>query len=292
MNNYFRKSHRIARAFMMVLILLVIAAVLTQTSFAKQLGQILGLDPDEGTSLSGQTAKSPQELQPDENGYTGPQSVGSGAELGWEGGPDDLFTAPRSAITNAPDTNGYQGELPAPVAPSPITGDDLDSAALQGLPGVEIEANARDTASEAARGWTGFYYVFAAGSSLHTADYSMRQVYNPGACASVIDTAYEFLTLNLDLPDGARIDYLRMYYYDTAAGDSVANIRKYNGAGATTEIAVVHSASNIGYGTILSAYVGLVVDNSGGGYVLNWEPMVTGTTMRLCGLRVAYRLPN
>jgi hypothetical protein len=35
-----------------------------------------------------------------------------------------------------------------------------------------------------------------------------------------------------------------------------------------------------------------VVDNSDGGYVLNWLPNVTGTTMRLCGLRVAYRLPE
>jgi hypothetical protein len=137
-----------------------------------------------------------------------------------------------------------------------------------------------------------FSYRFVAGSSLHSADYSMRQDYQSGACVSVLDTGLEFLNLSLQLPDGARIDYLRVYYYDTdGASNGIANIRKYDGAGGTTEIASVSSSGSSGYGTNLSAYVGHVVDNANGGYVLNWEPMVTGSTMSLCGLRVAYRLP-
>ena len=137
-----------------------------------------------------------------------------------------------------------------------------------------------------------FLYRFVAGSSLHTADYTMRQNYQPGACISVQDTATQFLNLSLQLPDGARIEYLRLFYYDTdATTNGNASLRKYDGFGKTTVIASTDSASNAGYGTSLSAYVGHVVDNSDGGYVLNWWPKVTGSTMRLCGLRIAYRLP-
>jgi hypothetical protein len=136
-----------------------------------------------------------------------------------------------------------------------------------------------------------FYYIFVAGSSLHSADYTMRQDYQPGACVSAVDTGGQFFTLNLNLPDGARIDYLRLFYNDTDASNGTANLRKYDGAGGYTEIATVSSTGNAGFGTTLSAYIGHVVNNIDGGYVLNWQPIVTGTSMQLCGLRVAYRLP-
>jgi hypothetical protein len=136
-----------------------------------------------------------------------------------------------------------------------------------------------------------FYYIFSAGSSLHSADYTMRQDYQPGGCVSAVDTGSQFFTLNLNLPDGARIDYLRLFYYDADASNSTANIRKYNGAGGYTEIATVSSTGSAGFGTTLSTYVGQVVNNSDGGYVLNWLPSIASTSQQLCGLRVAYRLP-
>lgn len=136
-----------------------------------------------------------------------------------------------------------------------------------------------------------FSYRFVAGSSLHSADYSMRQVYQPGSCISVLDTGIEFLNVGLQLPDGARIDYLRLFYYDSNAGtNGTANIRKYDGSGGYVEIASVSSAGSAGFGTTLSSFANHVVDNGNGGYVLNWEPFATGTSIQLCGLRVAYRL--
>jgi hypothetical protein len=135
-------------------------------------------------------------------------------------------------------------------------------------------------------------YFFAAGSSLHSADYTMRQDYQPGACIAAMDTGAQFFTLNLNLPQGSRIDYLRLYYYDTdAANNSEANIRKYDAAGNYTEITSVSSSGSGGYGSALSGFANHVVDNGSGAYVLNWQPIVTGSTMQLCGLRVAYRLP-
>ena len=135
-------------------------------------------------------------------------------------------------------------------------------------------------------------YYFAAGSSLHSADYTMRQDYQSGACIAAVDTGAQFFTLSLNLPQGSRIDYLRLYYYDTdAANNSVANIRKYDASGNYTEITSVNSSGSGGYGTALGGLANHVVDNASGAYVLNWWPIVTGSTMQLCALRVAYRLP-
>ncbi len=132
-------------------------------------------------------------------------------------------------------------------------------------------------------------YFFPAGSTLYSADDSVGSNYNPGACINATNAAGDFFTIHLHLPQGSRIDYLRIYYKDTSANNSTASIRKYDGAGATTTIAEVASAGNGGFGTQLSPYIGHVVDNSDGAYALNWLPSVTGNSMQLCGLRVAYR---
>jgi hypothetical protein len=65
----------------------------------------------------------------------------------------------------------------------------------------------------------------------------------------------------------------------------------YNGAGGFTDLYFVGSTGTAGYGTALSPQVFHIVNNADNAYVLNWRPNATGNTMRLCGLRVAYRLP-
>jgi len=104
--------------------------------------------------------------------------------------------------------------------------------------------------------------------------------------------ALEVLNLHLDLPTGARIDYLRIFYYDTSPADSYAWVTTYNGAGGYIDRAAVTSSGSAGYGTNLGSYVGHIVDNENNAYVLNWRPYQFGSAMRLCGLRVAYRLPT
>jgi hypothetical protein len=105
-------------------------------------------------------------------------------------------------------------------------------------------------------------------------------------------TRYDMFNLHLGIPEGSRIDYLRVFYYDTSEEDSIAWITTYDGAGSISDITSVTSSGNSGYGTQLSDYVGEVVDNASNSYVLNWRPVQVGTSMQLCGLRVAYRLPD
>lgn len=95
--------------------------------------------------------------------------------------------------------------------------------------------------------------------------------------------------LHLDLPEDSRIDYLRLFYYDTSPVDAAAWVTIYDGAGTYSDIIYVGSSGTAGYGTSLSAYSGHVVDNLNNAYVLNWRANTKGANMRLCGLRVAYR---
>jgi hypothetical protein len=238
-----------------IVLALVVAVIVTPKSLAQQIQEVIGIDPDAGASPAGQPGTTNTGEQPDENGYQGPVPMPSN-------------------LSPAPDT--IDGPI-VPLNPFPYS--------------LDNEPDSQGANIIASPEWSNFYYIFSAGSSLHSADYTMRQDYQPGACVSAIDSGSQFLTLNLDLPDGVRIDYLRLFYYDTDASNGTANLRKYDAAGGYTEIATVTSAGNTGYGTTLSAYIAHVVNNTDGGYVLNWLPSVTGTSMQLCGLRVAYRLP-
>jgi hypothetical protein len=73
---------------------------------------------------------------------------------------------------------------------------------------------------------------------------------------------------------------------------SYAWVTIYDGAGDYTDITSVSFGTDVGYHTNLSAYVGHVVENGDNAYVLNWRPTFGGNGFRLCGMRVAYRLPE
>jgi hypothetical protein len=96
----------------------------------------------------------------------------------------------------------------------------------------------------------------------------------------------------MDIPEGSRIDYLRLYFYDTSAPfDSLAVFAIYDGLGGQSPLSSVNSSGSGGYGTSLTGFMGHTVDYENLAYVLQWSPAIADLGMRLCGLRVAYRLP-
>ena len=200
------------------------------------------------------------QLQPDQNGYEGPVPQQEEAEM-----------QPSAMDEALPQTTW--GELASEPQPD-------DEAA--GIAGTETDPN-----------WSGFYYYYAAGSVLKPRDSSVNWASDgSGGCVYLSSgNANVIVNLPLDLPNGVRIDYLRLYYYDTSAGTSYAWVTRYDGQGGMTDITNVASTGNSGYGTSLSALVEHVVNGEDYSYVLNWRPTVIGNTMQLCGLRVAYRLP-
>ncbi len=137
--------------------------------------------------------------------------------------------------------------------------------------------------------WSPFYYVNVTGATLRPRASATTWSYPGAGCISAV-SSNDVFNLHLPIPNGSRIDYLRIYYYDTSASNSTAWVTSYDAAGGFDDVATVTSAGTAGYGTSLSAYVGHVVDTVNNGYVLNWQPNQTGATMQLCGLRVAYRI--
>ncbi|HRX02725.1 MAG: hypothetical protein KDI07_15755 [Anaerolineae bacterium] len=153
-------------------------------------------------------------------------------------------------------------------------------------------SGAIDSPVASSRGFsTNFHYEYVAGAALRPRDSSSGWDYSGTGCVSR-SSGSELFNIYLGLPDGSRIDYLRIYYYDTSGSDSTAWVTSYNSTGGYTDITTVQSAGTGGYGTKLSSYVGHVVDNSSRSYVLNWSAAQNGSSMRLCGLRVAYRVPT
>ena len=76
----------------------------------------------------------------------------------------------------------------------------------------------------------------------------------------------------------------------TALALGQAWVTSYDSAGGLEDIIYVPFGTDVGYHTVLSAYEGTVIDNLNNSYVLNWRPNVVGSSLRLCGMRVAYRL--
>ena len=134
-----------------------------------------------------------------------------------------------------------------------------------------------------------FAYFHATGSSLTPRSNATAWTYQSVGCVSA-SGGNDIFSMHLDLPQGARIDYLRLYYRDTSANNSTAWITTYDAAGGFNDLTSVTSSGAAGYGTALSPFVNHVVNNAARAYVLNWQPNQTGAGMQLCGLRVAYRV--
>ncbi len=113
-----------------------------------------------------------------------------------------------------------------------------------------------------------------------------------GRCIYATNTGFDVFNVDIQLPEQAQIRYLRIYFYDTSASESSAWVTSYDGEGGYSDLLYVTSSGNAGYGTNLSAYTPVMVDNAVRSMVLNWRPYGTGTTMQLCGLRIAYRMPD
>ena len=197
-----------------------------------------------------------------------------------------------------PDEDGYSGPLPEQ------TNEVVESSgSLAGLPPdwetfhrePQPDDNGNDTiAIDAEINWSTYQYVHVAGTALRPRDSSVDwESDGSGGCLSLnAGNSYEIFNIHLDIPNGSRIEYLRLYYYDTSIStDSITWVTRYDDEGSYNDVTFVASTGNAGYGTTLSAYGEHIVDSINYAYVLNWRPYVVGTTMKLCGLRVAYRLP-
>ncbi len=215
----------------------------------------VGETSSDGEVIAREAQISVTELQPDDNGYTGPIAEANQVDIAPSGGEQT---------------------------------EEVDWDAL-------IPEDAPDqVVSNADPNWsTDFYYYHVTGSALRPRDSSVEWTTGSSGGCLYLSSGTEWVVFNiqLDIPDGVRIDYLRLFYYDTSANDSYSWVTRYNDEDGIEDVAAASSEGTAGYGTFLSPLVEHVVDNANYSYILNWRPYQLGSSMMLCGLRVAYRLP-
>ncbi|HRQ63583.1 MAG TPA: hypothetical protein PKZ76_01735 [Xanthomonadaceae bacterium] len=119
-------------------------------------------------------------------------------------------------------------------------------------------------------------------TDLHTASSSGGCIYNSGGSASGVFNTPVYL------PQGARVDVLRMYYNDTSASNSTGWFTIYDLYGTVVTEFPVSSTGNFGNSFNDSAAIDHVVDYNLYSYLLNWRPNVAGAQMQLCGFRIFY----
>ncbi|HNT54586.1 MAG TPA: hypothetical protein PKG95_07730 [Anaerolineaceae bacterium] len=136
-----------------------------------------------------------------------------------------------------------------------------------------------------------FHYLYVTGSALRPRDGAYNWL-STGSGGCIYTTVGGLFNVDLQLPEGAGIDYLRIFYYDTSASDANAWITSYDGEGNFDDLVYVGSTGTAGYGTALSDFTRVYVHNANQSLVLNWRPNDASSAMQLCGLRIAYHMPD
>lgn len=140
----------------------------------------------------------------------------------------------------------------------------------------------------------GLSYAMFSGATLQPRQANAIKIYQSSGCAYLDPTSVTTaLNDELHLPEGSIIKFLRVYYFDNVASDSVkAAITIYDSSPAPTDLITVESASaSVGFGYNISPEITTTVNNADNAYtVIAWtgEPLYN---LRICGVRVAFYPP-
>lgn len=142
-----------------------------------------------------------------------------------------------------------------------------------------------------------FHYFQVSGATLRGRSSSTGYAYDAVGCTHVTSGTGigRILNTELILPDEAIIKYLRLYYRDTEPTKVVRGfITRYDPGIATLDLISVGSTAAFvgGYGFVVSPEITETVNNTRYAYTLIGWPDDVGATLQICGLRVAYYLPQ
>lgn len=172
---------------------------------------------------------------------------------------------------------------------SPVFAADGISAAPGSAPGINYQhmpgPDMAADGSAAPNGVVGNQYLFLAGSAFTPRTSAQTVTYPGGGCSS----SSAALTTSLELPQGASILGVRLYYNNNGTPNAVGLfLSTYPGDGSVTDQLTGTSSASSGYvSDYFSLAVPLVIDNFSQAYVLTG---VTTASSRLCAMRVFYAL--
>ena len=173
------------------------------------------------------------------------------------------------------DSHNPEGELS--LSTNPASPGAVDGTEMQQAP---------DTPSAVAT-----LFKFIAGSNFHPREATTTHSYGNAGCLYKTSTS-GYLVSDLQLPQGAEIDLVSLYFNDTNANyNAEVWLYAYDGLGGFTEIAHVASIGSPGQNSANSALISHIVDNS-----TESLGLVVGTgsandsSVRICGVRVRYNV--
>lgn len=131
------------------------------------------------------------------------------------------------------------------------------------------------------------------GSALKPRENDVSYAVNANGSCTYVTAGDSFTVWNvpLDLPQGAEVDTLRMYYNDTSASNMSAWFTVYDLYGNIVEEFSVSSSGDAGNSFNDSAPINHTIDYSIYAYLINWRPVGSGSSLQLCGFRVFYNPP-
>ncbi len=137
---------------------------------------------------------------------------------------------------------------------------------------------------------TAQFFRFTSANTFVPYDDNMTYNYYGAGCVYRTGGA-SFSEQTLQLPDGAEIDFMRVYFYDNdAVNNAGAHLFSFDGAGSFTTIASATSSGQPGQSSTGSGFFSHVVDNTNRALSLRLD-YGGGTTsnLRICGVRIRYQ---
>ena len=168
----------------------------------------------------------------------------------------------------------------------------LDNAEGQPETGVPVfsadeEETMKDPDSPLAQ-----FFSRTAGSNFIPRDSTATFSYGGGGCIQRnSNTGDSWFSMDLQVPDGAILDFMRVYYYDNDVNyDINSELWAFDGAGGTTLIAQADSNGALGYSSTLSDMFNHTVDSINESLVIVASIQGgIGSNLKLCGVRVRYQ---
>lgn len=183
-----------------------------------------------------------------------------------------FFTAIVWAQGNPDDPEGGTTPPATPVAPG--TADEVEMQLAPDLQAQEVTL-----------------FKSIAGSNFYPRETTTTHSYGGAGCI-YRTSASGFFVSDLQLPKGAEIDFMRLYFDDTNAS-SEANLwlYSYDGQGGFTQIAHVSSSGTPGQSSVGSGFFSHVVDNTAEslGFVVGTDA-ADDSTVSICRVRLRYKV--
>ena len=154
----------------------------------------------------------------------------------------------------------------------------------------QIEVIEEETTRDENNRVPGWFQFISANTFVPYGD-SMTYFYYTGGCM-VRTGGGNYTEHTLQLPQGAEIDYLRVYYYDNDPDHNAkAELWAYDGHGNSTLIAsATSSGASAAYTSIGSDFFSHTVDNASEALSLSlYYGNATTSSLRICGVRIRYQ---